>query len=277
MSSDAPDFADQRSFIAAKIAAANAAAAAGDATLTRAVLDFSDAMRDYFSLPADAPRAKRQNLTIGQLIPASRACDTWWLFGGETTPVVVGFDSRLVSAAADFAILRRMAPTGDAAPTPVDRSIASALARRLAGVGFSDGDKADTGATSVAGTSLEALLASNGSRFWRLTTFCGRLPETGDDFVVMIGQPEASVQTSAQLSGSPLTRETLAKIRGISVSAICVGGHFEAPLGRVLALKPGDIIPIEWKGDGAAPLMLDRRQFAAGALGNHNGRRALRL
>lgn len=277
MAWDASDFTAQRNFIAAKIAAANAAAAAADAALAGAFRDFGEAFRGYFSLPAEEPRAKRQSLTRGQLFAAARAGDAWWIFGGEDAPLAIGFDNRLVSAAADFPICKRITPPGDAAPTPVDRSIASAFARRLTSVGLEDADKATVLTLSAAGTSLEAMMTFAGAEHWSVLSFSGRLPDNGGDFAILIARPDTSRALSAETAGSLLTPATIAKVREISVTAQCFGGYFEAPLRHVLALKPGDVVPINWQGDGSAPLMLGERRFATGTLGDHNGKRAIRL
>ncbi|HBK91574.1 MAG TPA: hypothetical protein DDZ68_07895 [Parvularcula sp.] len=277
MVSDAADFTAQRNFIAAKIAAASAAAAAADAALADALDAFGAAFRGYFSAPAEEPRAQRRTLTQGQLIAASRACDAWWLIDVGETPLAIGFDNRLVAAAADFAICKRVTPPGDAAPTPVDRSIASTFARRLTGVGNEDGRETKVPTLSVAATSLEAALASIGAERWILLSLNARLPNGGGDFAVMIARAEAASTALAETAASPLTPERIAKVRDISVTAQCFGGFFEAPLGRVLALKPGDVVPIDWKGNGAAPLMLGGRTFATGTLGDNHGKRAIRL
>ncbi len=277
MTSDTADFTAQRNFIAAKIAAAAAAAAAADAALADALGDFGEAFRGYFSVAAEEARAKRQSLTQGQLVAASRACDAWWVFGGDDAGLAIGFDNRLVAAAADFAICRRVTAPSEAALTPVDRSIASAFARRLVNVGLAEGDKAMVPTLSVAGTSLEAVLTPAGAARWGVLTFSARLPEGGGDVVVMIARADASGASSAAASGSPLTPEAIAKVKEISLTAQCLGGFFEAPLRSILALKPGDVVPIDWLGDGGAPLMLGSRQFATGTLGDHNGKRAVRL
>jgi hypothetical protein len=277
MASDARDFTAQRSFIAAKIAAANAAAAAADVALADALRDFGEAFRSYFCAPVEELCATRRTLTRGQLIAASRACGAWWIFGAEDAPLAIGFDNRLVAAAADFAICKRMTPPSDAAPTPVDRSIASAFARRLVNVGREEADQANVPTLSVTAASLDTALASPGADRWNVLSLTARLPEGGGDIAVMIARAEISSAALAAASGSPLTPDSVAKIRDIAVTARCFGGYFEAPLRRVLSLKPGDVVPIEWQGNGAAPLMLGARRFATGTLGDNHGKRAIRL
>jgi hypothetical protein len=277
MTSEPADFTVQRNFIAAKVAAANAAAAAADAGLADALRDFGEAFRSYFCAPVEELRATRRILTRSQLIAASRACDAWWLFGAEDATPAIGFDNRLISAAADFAICKRVTPPGDAPPTPVDRAIASAFARRLTAVGAEDADKTNIPAPSIDGTSLEAALGSAGPDRWNLLSVNARLPESGGDFVVMIGRAEIAPVSRIESSNALLTPEAIAKVRDISVSAHCFGGYFEAPLQRVLSLKPGDVVPIEWQGNGAAPLMLGARRLATGTLGDNHGKRAIRL
>jgi hypothetical protein len=45
----------------------------------------------------------------------------------------------------------------------------------------------------------------------------------------------------------------------------------------VLKIAPGDTVVIDWRGVGAATLMLARSEFARGSLGEHNGRRAIKI
>lgn len=271
------DLTAQRAFIAAKVAAASAAAVAEDAALTLAQRDFTEAFRAYFCLDASAARAKRQILNRRQLIAASRMVESWWLFGDKATTLVVGLTDPLVIAAADFATCKRLSPPGAAAPTPVDRSIALAFARRLMMVGAADGQPPAAGALKIAGTDLGASLSPTDPDRWRLFSFYGRLPNDGADFAVMIARQDRSDEISTNEAASLLTPENIAKVRKISVTAQCFGGFFEATLQRILAFKPGDVVPIDWKGDGAALLMLGTQQFATGTIGDHNGRRAIRL
>lgn len=271
-----PDFSAQRAFIAAKIAAASAAAAAEDAGLAIAQRDFSDAFRGYFSFEAAELRVQRRALTGSQMKAAARACDAWWLLGGEDVEVAVGFNNSLVAAAADFAIWRRYTPTGDAPPTPVDRSIAAALARRFGAIGAVDGDAQMLPVLKKATASLDAAFSPPDASRWSVLSFAGGFPG-GGGFAVMIARADRSATASRAAEAEPLTAQNIAKIRHIAVDAQCLGGAFKATLGHILALKPGDVVPIEWNGDGAAPLMVGGLLFATGVLGERNGRRAIRL
>jgi len=271
------DFSAQRAFIAAKIAATEKAAAATDAALISAQDDFHEIFRNYFSVDVVAPSAKRQRVTRLQLIAASRALGSWWRCGDDDSEFLIGFNDRLVVAAADLAICRRLAPPTDEAPTPIDRSIAAAFARRLGLVGVEKGDQPAIPALKTSGRDLEAGLSQSDPERWILYSFYGQFPRVGGDFVAMIARPDRQSETSPITGRSPLNAGNFAKVRGIPATAHFIGGSFAAPLSRILALKPGDVMPIDWQGDGGALMILGARQFATGTLGDDNGRRAIRL
>ncbi|MDZ7628402.1 MAG: FliM/FliN family flagellar motor switch protein [Parvularculaceae bacterium] len=277
MMSDAADFTVQRNFFAAKIAAASASAVSADKALAVALREFGETFRAYFSVAATDQLAQRQSLSSGQLIAMSYAFDAWWVFGSADRRFAIGFDSRLVTVAADFAICKRVTPPGDAAPTEVDRSIASSFARRLVSLGDKEGDKVTAAPLTAAGTSLEAALAPPVAEKWNVITIKARLPEDGGDFAILIGRPDACRTPTAEKPNSLLKPETFARVREISLTVQCIGGVFEAPLRRILAMKPGDVLPFDWKGNGAASLLLGQRMFALGTIGDNNGRRAIRL
>jgi hypothetical protein len=279
MLSDGIDFSAQRAFVAAKIAAATAAAAAEDSALALARREFGESFRRYFSTDALEPWANKKSATRRQLAMASRSFDNWWLFGRDEASVAIGFNNRLVVAAADFAICKSITPHAKAQPTAVDRSIAAALARRFCLVGAEAADNSQNGVPTLrtAGTDLEAAFTPADADRWRLLSFGGAFPGEGGEFAVMIAHADRSDEMNSAPEAVHLTAGTVARLSGLSVSAKCIGGRFEARLGRILDLKPGDVVPIRWQGNGAARLVLGGRLFATGTLGDNNGRRAIRL
>lgn len=274
-----PDFSGQRAFIAAKIAHGTAAAAAENATLAGALRDFDERFRRHFSFKAIQSTAKTQHLTQRQLGAASRAFDSWWLFGADEAAVAVGFNARLVSAASDFAIFGALTTISDAPPTAVDRSIASPLARLLHAIGGDDAEaKRNPPAwREFAAADFETALPPNNPPRWRVLSFNGRLPDDGGDIAVMIARPDPAALEGLAAEASTADAPNISMMRDIGITARCIGGGFEAPLSRILKLRPGEIIPIEWRGQGAALLTAGCARLAAGTLGDHNGRRAIKL
>ena len=277
MSSAHHDFSAQRSLLAAKIAAMGAAAAAADAALARAQRDCAEAMRAHFAVEAPPLRARKDVMDRDQMAAGSLTLDSWWLFHGDDIDLAIGLDRRLVIAAADLALCKRLTPYDGAAPTAVDRSIAAAFARRLRSVAADESAAAADGAPELASTDIRAALSRSGVARWCQLSFSGRFSGDAVDFVLCIARPDRPGEVVADHSVSANARPHNQTVRRISVVAHCVGGFMVTPIHRALSLKPGDVVPVDWTGDGKAQLMIGARCLGTGTLGHENGRRAFRF
>jgi flagellar motor switch/type III secretory pathway protein FliN len=122
---------------------------------------------------------------------------------------------------------------------------------------------------------LEEAFSAADKRRWNALSFEGAFADDGGAFAVIVMRPDGASLSAAPAPAS-LSGDSFARVRSLPVVADCIGARFEAPLRRVLSLKPGDVIPIDWRG-GAASLMVGGKPFAEGFVGDKSGRRAIRL
>lgn len=266
-----PKTVPQRDLLRAKIAAGAAAKAAADSTLHDLQRAASTVISSYFLTPSAACRLMRRLSTIEDLKASAGKATALWLFGAADRPAIIGFDARLVIAAADIAIARAISSAGAAAPTMVDRAVAAAFARRLAAVVAPHTDDIDRQPPQSG--AIDDLISKRAAARWMLYSIDIDLGAGGEAMTAIAAFPadhEAEVAAPAGADG--LRR----RFNALPVTARCIAGGFEAPLARLLHLKPGEVLTIAWRG-AAAPLMVGDREFAIGALGEHEGRRAIRL
>ncbi len=278
-----PPASSQRKIIAAKIAAANALAAAQDMALIDAQRQFCAAFSGFFPMPTSDLRLTSRPLSHDQLLAASSAMECWWVLADPDPVLAIGLSDRLVVAAADVKILGAFSTATEAAPTAIDRSVATAFARRLAGQFAPFSEEADPVAALKPSTkNLASALPATGRASWRVLSFEGAFPEGGGSFAAVIARPEAKLEVvaggeeGAARAQSP-DSALLQRLRGLKVTAHCHAGRVDAPLAQVLALKSGDVVAIDWLGAAGAQLVVGGQELAVGMLGEHQGRRAIRI
>ncbi|MFN3961104.1 MAG: FliM/FliN family flagellar motor C-terminal domain-containing protein [Parvularculaceae bacterium] len=184
--------------------------------------------------------------------------------------MLVGFDNQLVIAAADIAVSGALAGAVDSTPTSIDRALATALARRIALV-FAPGSNEIFRHPEQSGPVDPRLIEASPS--WSLISIT---VEAGvcHPLAACIALPTERCSARAAERSAALLR---ARFGAIKVNAHCIAGGFEAPLARILNLAPGEVIAIDWRETGAAPLMIGNKEFATGSLGEHDDRRAIKI
>ncbi len=268
----------QGALLLAKINAGARIAAAQDSGLEQAKGELCRAVEAYFTEPSRSAGLSRRSATSRQLIAMTDRAASWFLFEDQSDTLVVAIDDELVIAAADFAICQKISPTEGAKPTPVDRSIAAALARRLIVAAFEHVEterifQPDLRAIMDNAQRLSLPSAPNG---WALLQFSGALGSDSQAFNILICRPNPAPdekQAPAIIAGPALSKS----MRAINVSARCIVGAIEMPLRRALDLKRGDILRLDWRGPHGLPLVASGKTIAIGSLGEHNGRRAMKI
>ncbi|MFN0024074.1 MAG: FliM/FliN family flagellar motor switch protein [Parvularculaceae bacterium] len=203
---------------------------------------------------------------------------SWFLFEDHDQTIIVAISDDLVLAAADFAICQKVSPNEGTNPTAVDRSIATALARRLIVAAFGRAEterKFQPELRAISGNAHQLSLPSV-PHGWALFQFAGSLGAAGQAFTVMIGRPNTAPdekQAPSIGTGPALSQ----RMRAISISARCIVGAIETPLRQALELKRGDILRLDWRGPHGFPLVAGGKTVAVGSLGEHNGRRAMKI
>lgn len=206
----------------------------------------------------------------------------WYLFRRGDLDIIIGFDGAMLAASVNAALLRPIdeAPKGE--PTIVDRSIAAALAARLAAAfaptiaGPSDVEVARLQAAGAPGD-LAPGKQSLAFDAFEATEF--RLAP-GVSVNMLIAVAGDRVGRAPGKPGAPAWYGDLSRIAAaaeVSVSASL--GVIETTIGEVVNLSPGKILPfaaaridnIRLGARGAsAPVF-------AGALGARDGRRAVKI
>jgi hypothetical protein len=271
MTDHQPNCASQRDLLRAKIAAGAAAKAAADSALFDLQRAANAVISTYFLNSTAACRLTRRLSAVEDLRTSAGKAASLWLFGAAERPAIIGFDARLVVAAADIAIARALSGAQAAAPTVIDRAVAAAFARRLAAVVAPLSD--DIARRPPRSGAIDDLLSKDAPARWTLYSIDIDLGAGGEAMTAIAAFPaDHRSEISAPAGVEGLRR----RFKALPVSARCIAGGLEAPLARLLDLKPGDILTIAWRG-GSAPLMVGNREFAIGALGEHEGRRAIKL
>ena len=255
----------------AKAAAGSAARAAADSALNEMQRAASAFIGDYFLAPSATCHLARRAGAAEDLKAAASKAACLWLTGTAERPVIVGFDERLIIAAADIAMARALS-AGAGAPTAIDRAVAAAFARRIASLIEPRTD--DSAGRPLQSGPVGDLLAQMSVSHWMLYSIAIDLGAAGEAMAAIVAVPaEPRVDDGVPASADALRR----RFSALPVNARCIAGGFEAPLSRLLRLAPGEVFAIEWRGDGAAPLIVGNQEIAIGSLGEHSGRRAIRL
>jgi hypothetical protein len=262
----------QSDLLRAKIAAGAVAKAAADADLLELVRATNAVIGDFFLVPGADCRLVRRAANRDSLGLVTGEARSFWRFGHRDRPVLVGFNDRLIIAAADIAIARSISAAEGASPTAIDRAVSVALARRLA---FTIDPQATVDQIKPVECGLiDELLDRDAPLTWRLLTIAIEIRAVQGSMTAFVAIPEAC---GASAAASARSDTLLGRFHSLNATAHCIGGSFQAPLKEVLKLAPGDTVVIDWRGVGTATLMLARSEFARGSLGEHNGRRAIKI
>jgi hypothetical protein len=260
----------QVDILRAKQASGAAEKAAADAELADLQRKTTALVRDYFRSPSADCSLRRRLAGHGDIRAAAAKADCFWCFGPEERPMLVGFDDQLVIAAADIAVASALVSVADAAPTTIDRALAAALARRLALV-FSPSSDDILHHPQQSGSVDSGLIEA--SPRWNLISVTIEAGASRPLTAYAAIPTEPCSSRAAEKSVAALR----ARFGALKVDARCIAGGFAAPLARVLSIAPGEIIPIDWREKGAAPLMIADKEVATGSLGQHDDKRAFKI
>lgn len=261
----------QRRVLSAKIATGRATKAAADSELGEIQRAVTALFSEYFLAPHAACRMARSVGVAEDLKASAQMTACLWRTDAAEAPAIIGFDEKLIVAAADMAITRALS-AGAGPPTAVDRAVAATLARRLATLFAPYGDEA-AGQPLQSGP-IDNLLLKGMPFDWMIYSITLDLAAGEDPMTAILAVPAARRADSGEPIGVDALRR---RFSSLPVTARCIAGGFEAPLSRLLQLVPGEVFAIEWRGDGAAPLVIGSEEFAVGLLGEHGGRRAIKL
>ncbi len=268
----------QGALILAKINAATRKAAAQDQGLELTKTALGDAFAAYFTERAESAELSKRPATSIQLAAMAVVAGSWFHFDYQDETILIAISDDLVLAAADFAICQKISPSEGAKPTAVDRSIAAALARRLIVAAFGHAETERKFQPDLRGISDNAqrLSLPSAPHGWALLQFSGSIGSDGQAFTVMIGRLKTALEDvlAPAIVAEPAISH---RKRAISVSARCIVGAIEAPLRRALDLKRGDVLRLDWRGPHGLPLVAGGKTIAIGSLGEHNGRRAMKI
>lgn len=271
----------QRSILRRKVAAAELRANAENDRASKAGDIVATEFNGYFGATFKPGPLRVRALDRARLadLPMRGA---WFLFRRGDLDIIVGFDAAMLAASVNAALLRPIdeAPKGE--PTIVDRSIAAALAARLAAAfaamiaGPSD---VETVKLQAAGAPGDLVPGKQSLAFDAFEATEFRLaPGVSTNMLIAVagdGVSRAPGKTSAPAWYGELSR--IAATTEVSVSASL--GVIETTIGDVVNLSPGRLLPF-------AAARIDHIRLAArgapasiftGSLGARDGRRAVRI
>lgn len=267
----------QRSILRRKIAAAEARTMAESARGAEAGAMLASVLENYFGV-ALRPSALHCRLLDKARVRGLSLRGGWFRFRRGETDIIVALDDALVAAAVNAALLRPLAGVSACAPTAIDRSIASALARRIA-------DALAPASEEIAIISTAALAGElrldNAAAQFDLFEARGipLAPSLRVEIICGIGTPEKARKAPAsphptdwseRLAGIALKTEVALDAR-LGVAPTTIGGMIE--------LAPGMVLPIEEAAIDKLRLAARGRQqtVLTGKLGALRGRRAVRI
>lgn len=271
-----------RSILARKIAAADARSTIEDARAVEAGDAAALLFDDHFRMKLKPAPLRRRIIEKSRLL-AQPLRGGWYHFRRGSTEMVVAFDSVLVCAAVDAALGRPTADDQARATTGVERSIAAALARKLAAAcaDLSAGASKEELTLVRAAETPEDFKIDRGVVHFESFDRVG-LPLAGAvraDFLCAVASG-AAPEAKALGAPAPDWREDLSAIaRRAEITLRAEFGRIETDLGTTLSLKPDQILPLSSAAFDEARLVAKGGVAAVTRcrLGSNGDKRALQI
>ena len=271
----------QRSILRRKVAAAELRANAENERASQAGEIVASLFGDYFGATFKPGPLRVRALDRARFadLPMRGA---WFLFRRGDLDIIIGFDAAMLAASVNAALLRPIDEPPKGAPTMVDRSIAAALAARLAAAfastiaGPSDVETARLQAAGAPGD-LEPGKQSLAFDAFEATEF--RLAP-GVLVNLLIAVAGDRVSRAPGKPGAPAWYGELSRIAAAAEVSVSAGlGVIETTIGDVVNFSPGQVLP--FAAAEIANIRLTARGASApvfaGALGARDGRRAVKI
>ncbi|NWG92416.1 MAG: FliM/FliN family flagellar motor switch protein [Parvularculaceae bacterium] len=273
--------AQHRSIVARKIAAAGSRATIKDHRAVEAGETAALILDEYFRIKIKPAPLRRRILEKSRFF-ATSLCGGWYHFRRADGDVLVAFDDRLIAASVDAALGRPFKEENAHAPTSVERSIAAALARRLAAGVMAL-------ATARAGDELHLVAVRDAPADFKIDKSadafevfdqigCPIGANARVDFLVAIATTAAPTLKSASAPAMTWNAALAAIARRAPVSLRAELGSIETTVEAALALAPGHILPLSRSVPGIVRIRTNDGAATIGRfrLGSHEGVRAVK-
>lgn len=272
----------QRAIVKRKIAAAEARTTAENARGAEAGEILASVLEDYFGTRLKPSALRCRTLDRLRVLSVSMR-GGWFHFRRGETDIIVALDEALIAAAVNSALARPLAETNAASPTAIDRSIASALARRIAaalapisaGASSAEIDLVQAGAL---GGDLKVDKAATDFELIEALGF-SLAPSFRVNFLCAVSTRNEARKAPPGGLAPDWSADLSRLARGTEIALDARLGVAPTTIGAMIDLAPDMVLPIA----GAA---IDRLCLAArgqpqtvlvGKLGAHSGRRAVRI
>ncbi len=272
----------QRSILHRKIATAEARSAAENARAAEAGEALAAIFDEYFRTKLKPSPLRSRTLDKTRLT-ASPLNGAWFLFHRGDADLVVGFDKALVAASVDIALMRGGASASDREPTAIDRSIAAALAGRIAGTLARLGDASPSAETQFvqAATLAADLKLDKASATFDVYESFG-VPVSTALRVDVVCAIAASGVGGAVKKAAPGAdwRQDLSRIGyGAPVALDAALGRIHTTIGAMIDLSEGAVLSIDEASIDKIQLGArgSGRSVLSGRLGAASGRRAVKI
>jgi hypothetical protein len=276
-----PEMSDaQKAILSKKIAIAEARAAAENSRIALALEALTEALGGYFAIKLKPPALRLKSLDKAQLAGSARA-GAWYLFRAGATDIAVALDNKLIVAAAEAALRRPFDQPAGIEPTAIDRSIAAALAGRIAATCWVQAAASpDEPLTLAQITPLaEDIKFAKETKSFQCYALCG--VALGPDLHVEALCAIAGERTAAKGGSAPQGGVWAPVLSAVAATAPvrvrCLLGAVEATFGAVLDLTPGVVFSIRDGEATKARLVCGPTEIGRGALGEFGGKRAIRM